>query len=301
MKATVNVLLSTYNGSPWLRTLLEPIQNQDNVNVILIWRDDSSSDDSESIVENFVGLKKIKCDHLVQRLGAANSYLHLLQHVSSEEYVAFCDQDDSWFPNKLESQLNLICTISIPAIACTPVKVMDTDKIWPNFNPDFSIQNALFENPVQGCTFLLNPAAVKILREFPKVNSKMHDHWAYVLISIYGEMFFSTKPSLDYRVHNLNDTGLPAMEPFRPAGIVKRLQNFIKSINLYSVDIQNLLKDLEKSTSTKTREVQQVHEGINGNFMFRAKFIFLQGGIRRNKKFDKRVFDLACLIGLFRL
>ena len=78
MKAAVIVLLSTFNGAAWLPALLESLENQNNVDVKLIWRDDSSSDDSANIVEKFSGLEKIRCNHIDKRMGAAKSYLHLI-------------------------------------------------------------------------------------------------------------------------------------------------------------------------------------------------------------------------------
>jgi glycosyltransferase involved in cell wall biosynthesis len=102
MRKVVNVLLSTYNGSSWLNELLESLAGQKSVEVKLIWRDDGSTDSSVSIVSNFHNIEKIRCEHIQHRVGPAESYLHLMSHVQTNQFAAFCDQDDVWELDKLQ-------------------------------------------------------------------------------------------------------------------------------------------------------------------------------------------------------
>ena len=54
MSKVVNILLSTYNGEKYLGELLHSLVNQSYPFIKITIRDDGSSDDTISIVENFV-------------------------------------------------------------------------------------------------------------------------------------------------------------------------------------------------------------------------------------------------------
>ena len=76
---SVCVLMSTYNGEKYLERQIETILNQVGCHVILVVRDDGSSDRTLSILEKYQN-----CDKLLyysgKNVGPTNSFLNLLDN-----------------------------------------------------------------------------------------------------------------------------------------------------------------------------------------------------------------------------
>jgi len=301
MQKVVNVLLSTYNGSSWLKELLESLAGQKSIEVKLIWRDDGSTDNSVSIVSNFHNIEKIKCEHIKHKVGPAESYLHLMSHLQINQFAAFCDQDDVWELDKLQIQMKELSGISSPSISCSAVRVIDGGEIWPKRIPTFSLENSIFQNSVPGCTYLLNPAAIEIIRKFPKTGSQMHDHWSYVLMSLYGSMIFYSMPLVKYRIHGENDTGIPALHRFNLTKMFLRFKNINRKRRNYAKDTHLLIESIPSNDRPALGILNQIKGGLSGNFSSRIKFVLFGPGIQRSHLGDRLIFNALCLIGFFRI
>ncbi|MFD3302222.1 glycosyltransferase [Aquipseudomonas alcaligenes] len=125
----VAVLLSTYNGSKFLRAQLESLCNQSHAPIEIFVRDDGSVDDTLNILES-------ACLHVLpgtQNLGATKSFSVLLDYAvsnSDADYFMFCDQDDIWFGDKVEITLAQLLTMEaahgvIPLLVHTDLEVVD--------------------------------------------------------------------------------------------------------------------------------------------------------------------------------
>ncbi len=90
------------------------------------------------------------------------------------------------------------------------MKRLGTSPLWPR-HPSF--ENALVENIATGCTIALNRAAAELLRDHPFPDGIiMHDWWAYLVVSAFGEVIYDPKPSISYRIHGENQVGLPTSQ-----------------------------------------------------------------------------------------
>ena len=101
----VSIVLASYNMGHYLpesvRTVLA--QTYENIEVIII--DDGSTDDTEEQIKPLLvdsRLRYIKQENQGQPKAKNNGI-----KASKGEYIAFCDGDDLWAPNKLEIQLPL--------------------------------------------------------------------------------------------------------------------------------------------------------------------------------------------------
>ncbi len=106
----VNILLPTYNGEKYLRDQLNSLINQTYKNLDVYIRDDGSTDKTEEIIDeycnkNVEGIHFIKVDD-GKRLGYPDCYWELIQVAKEAPYYAFCDQDDMWYPEKIESAIS---------------------------------------------------------------------------------------------------------------------------------------------------------------------------------------------------
>ncbi len=106
---SVLVLLSTFNGEAYLPEFLQSLMSQTHGHWRLYWRDDGSTDSSETIVLQFAARlgpgRFTRVTEPRSRVGPSMSYLSLLDAalptLTSKDAIAFADQDDVWRPEKL--------------------------------------------------------------------------------------------------------------------------------------------------------------------------------------------------------
>lgn len=104
----VSIILPTYNSSEFILDSLLSIQNQTYENWELIITDDFSADSTVQLIEEFMlEENRVSLNTHEKNLGAGISRNTSLKFAKGT-YIAFCDSDDLWEPNKLESQLEFM-------------------------------------------------------------------------------------------------------------------------------------------------------------------------------------------------
>ena len=218
----IDILLSTYNGEKFLSKQIESIIAQTYRDWHLIIRDDGSSDNTLSIINDFIVNYPNRID-LVDKgsfnLGSTKSFERLLDFVKSD-YFMFSDQDDIWCENKIEKTLFEMHRMerlhgrNIPLMVCTDARCIDTkgnvisssffdsQKFIDTTNRDI---NLLALNVVQGSTTLMNRKVLDYVRPFPKY--VIHDQWMAVITAHYGKVFYLHEQLLLYRQHEHNVLG----------------------------------------------------------------------------------------------
>lgn len=101
----VSIVTPSYNSSGFIRETIESIIAQTYQYWELLITDDCSIDNSIEIVEQFVQKdSRIKLFRLGKNCGAGICRNNSIKEAKGR-YIAFCDSDDVWMPNKLEKQL----------------------------------------------------------------------------------------------------------------------------------------------------------------------------------------------------
>lgn len=213
----VQVLISTYNGEKFLAEQLDSILNQTYSNIIIYIRDDGSTDATAAIVQKYISKYEDKIRYIQgENIGVVKSFISLLLTSSTDaDIYCFCDQDDVWFPDKVErAVLKLQEFQETPAMIFTTTQLTDSNlkclKLWPsNLSKEPSFYNAIIQNIVVGATITLNKHARDLLcKKTPDTTQIiMHDWWVYLCISAFGETLFDSTPSIYYRQHTNNLIG----------------------------------------------------------------------------------------------
>jgi glycosyltransferase involved in cell wall biosynthesis len=216
----VDILLGTYNGAQYLPEQLHSLELQTHANWRVIARDDGSSDATLALLLKFAEKHSGKVQIIPSggvRLGPRGNFSELLRH-STASYTAFCDQDDVWLPEKLETLLQIVRTDRgglLPILAHSDLTVVGHDarvmakSFWSyqNINPARRTLAAhLVENTVTGCACIINAALREIASPIPK-DAIMHDWWLALVASSAGQIVFTDVPLVRYRQHGNNDTG----------------------------------------------------------------------------------------------
>lgn len=103
----VSVIMPTYNAGKFLADSIQCILRQTYDNLELIITDDASTDeDTIKILKEFAQAdKRVKIELLSENHGPGYVRNACIKRAEGR-YIAFCDCDDRWIPEKLEIQIN---------------------------------------------------------------------------------------------------------------------------------------------------------------------------------------------------
>ncbi len=210
----VQILLSTYNGEKYLNDLLKSLLTQTYKNINILIRDDGSIDNTIEILKEYSKQDNIKVV-LGENLGAKNSFFELIKIADENyDYYSFCDQDDIWIDEKTEKAIKLLENENkdIPLLYFSNKTVVDESLNLIGYvsNPrrELSLENAIVENLVSGCTIVINRRTREsLLDRFPKYTS-MHDNWMYKVVSAFGKVIYDKNSYILYRQHSNNVSGV---------------------------------------------------------------------------------------------
>ncbi len=97
---SISVMMPTYNNGKYIKQAIDSIYAQEYDNIEIIVVDDGSTDNTKEILKQYKDIKYIYTEHK----GISFARNVALEH-SKGEYMAFCDSDDYWLPNKLNTQI----------------------------------------------------------------------------------------------------------------------------------------------------------------------------------------------------
>lgn len=213
----VLVLLSTYNGSRFLPDLLDSVLNQQDVEVSCLIRDDGSKDDTLTVLAKYAKQHKNITIIKGENVGVLKSFNSLISDplVDQFTWVAFCDQDDVWLPDKLSvaiKKLSHMPNQNIPLLYCSNTTLVDSQlhKIGMSYNRpiSFNKNTSIVRNIATGCTEVFNRIAAEKYRmgigKFPE----LHDYWMYLVCSFLGTVTYDFDSYILYRQHGNNTVGM---------------------------------------------------------------------------------------------
>ncbi|MCK5880004.1 MAG: glycosyltransferase family 2 protein [Holophagae bacterium] len=220
----VEILLSTYNGSAFLDDLLSSLEKQTSQNWHLLYRDDGSADGTVEILNSWSNRnpgRAVRVQDAEGHVGAAGSFGVLLKS-SAATYLMFCDQDDYWFPNKVELTMKKMREAEvrfgreIPILVHTDMEVVDISlnliahSFWHHsgLKPALAtrLSRILLQNSISGCTVMINRALCD--RGIPvPAGAVMHDWWLALIAAAFGQTIFITHSTVQYRQHPENRIG----------------------------------------------------------------------------------------------
>lgn len=223
--AQIDILLATYNGEKYLAEQINSILSQTILDWKLLIRDDGSTDRTVEIISHYTERYPDKIVHIVdndKNLGATRNFERLMEH-STAPYSMFCDQDDIWFPDKLEKSLQKLQTMEqqygadIPLLVYTDLSVCDEEGIliansfwkYQGCDPSLPLDDAkaLVQNNATGNTFIFNRVLCEQALPFSP-DAVMHDWWVALIALYLGKIDYITDQTMLYRQHNTNVSGV---------------------------------------------------------------------------------------------
>lgn len=218
----VSIAMATYNGAAFLREQLESLAKQTILPVELIITDDNSTDDTQTIVEAFASCSPfpVQFTKNAERLGYRGNFMKAA-NLCKADYIAFCDQDDVWLPEKLEKCLAAFTTpnvllayhnATIVDVALRPTgQTMSASAAPQAINPQQTIEPWQFG---WGLTIVFHRSLLAHNKLWEKSSDfhkpderEAHDQWVFFLASNLGSIVYISDPLLLYRQHGKNAYG----------------------------------------------------------------------------------------------
>ena len=173
----VSIITPTYNCAAFLGETIRAVLAQTYTDWELIIVDDCSQDDTEALVSAFARKDpRIRYYRLSRNAGAAAARTEAMRQAGGE-YMAFCDSDDVWFPDKLERQLAFMRKTG-HAFTCTAYEQIDEDGkslgrvVVPHERCDYN--RLLLDCPVGNSTVMYSVAVMGKF-EVPDIRKRNDD------------------------------------------------------------------------------------------------------------------------------
>lgn len=222
--ALIGVLLATCNGGRYLPLQLASLEPQFFSMTLLRASDVSTEDESFSLLQQWAEAHRDQIEISLSRvslpLSAKQNFARLLERCETD-YIAFCDQDDVWHPDKLKLELAEMQRLEAlhpgtPILVHSDLEVVDAElnQLAPSFfdsqglpRVHESILDQFVMNNVTGCTMLINRAARELALPIPD-EAIMHDWWIAAKVRYHGGIIgFVDRPLVKYRQHEGNVVG----------------------------------------------------------------------------------------------
>ncbi|MCR4432905.1 MAG: glycosyltransferase [Caldiserica bacterium] len=107
-KIRTSVCIATYNEAKFLKEQIESLLHQTILPDEIVVSDDSSSDDTPRILEEYQNRhpRLFRIFLHKDNLGFVGNFERCLKEARGD-FVVLCDQDDIWLPEKLEKQIRI--------------------------------------------------------------------------------------------------------------------------------------------------------------------------------------------------
>jgi glycosyltransferase involved in cell wall biosynthesis len=218
---TISIALTTLNGQKFLPQQLASLAAQQVPVLELIVCDDSSSDNTVSILSNFAEQAPfpVRVIQNPDRLGYRVNFIKAANECRGD-LIAFCDQDDVWHPQKLEILSRHFLDPSVQLVYHNAVL---TDEVGTPTANLFSDRESIFE-PLTMRPWLIVPGLVQIFRRdllrfaplhhvsvdpYSDDQKMPHDLWSLFWASVLGKIVYEPKKLVEYRQHDANTSGWP--------------------------------------------------------------------------------------------
>lgn len=217
----VSVAMATYNGCQHIRRQLDSLAAQSQLPAELVVSDDASEDGTVSIIEEFARTSPFPV--LIHRNDARLGYRANFMRAATlcrSELIAFCDQDDFWYQNKIAVSAR---PFADPEVLLTyhnaDVVAEDGERIgslasraaaapilWPLLSKPWLY--------ALGFTIVFRRSLLRLSDLWPQsrniIDSREpcgHDQWYFFMSRVFGKIAYLKQPLAAYVQHGENAFG----------------------------------------------------------------------------------------------
>jgi glycosyltransferase involved in cell wall biosynthesis len=221
----VSVVMPCYNAGKFVRQSVESILRQTLDDFELLVVDDASRDNSVEVLKDLADRDaRIKLLAHGKNLGVSRSRNDGLREAQGD-YIAFCDADDVWKPEKLKMQIGFLlnnpayniayCDAQIIDETGTPTGRLFSDQYPPPKKPSGDLFEALcVKNFINMQTVCMRRMAAGQDLFFDEGIKWVEDWWYWIRLSRRHRFLYEGRALAEYRIHP-QSTGLTQQRGIR--------------------------------------------------------------------------------------
>ena len=241
---TVSVILASYNGEKYIKEQIDSILAQTYPIYEILIGDDGSADNTMSILNDYAcKYGNIKIISSNGKHGVNYNFKRLMD-TASGNYIAISDQDDIWFPEKIEIMMREIGTHVLAYSDAIPFSGMlipynkEQSVEFDSYIPENSIEDIMFNNVVSGHRMLVKKEFINEIHEWNF--DVYYDWWLAISASYRNSIIYIPCPLVFWRRH---DHSMTLLSPKREKKIFKVFK-FTRRRHSYFQSLLKLFNDL---------------------------------------------------------
>jgi len=299
----ISVALCTFNGAKYIKEQLNSILDQTLPVDEIVICDDLSTDDTFEILSDYQK-NNPEIFRIFQNEKTLKSVKNFEKTISlcTGEVTFLSDQDDYWYPEKVEIFINKFKEDTAMLAFCSNGFLMDENSeimndyftkwdVYEKYSeskPNFEMFNFITQkgNFSTGATMAIKTEFAKSVFPIPKLQDFHHDEWLTLLATVDGKMGFIPQKLINYRVHSSQQVGGIAFH---------NDSNYFKEILSYF----NFNNDADDFKSIKSRIKAQVQ--WHNKFLINFKSNTTQFKFLRNKflnEYNKNIILMKQKFGI---
>lgn len=261
----VSIVIPVYNGSNYLKEAIDSALAQTYKNIEVIVVNDGSNDNgaTEKIALSYGD----RIRYFSKPNGGVATALNLGIEKMTGEYFSWLSHDDLYMTNKIESQINLLASLSN----------IDNVIIFSNYNfvgtngeyvSDSNLQNLKYNDfllnlledyPVNGCTCLIPKYSFYDVGVFDyKLRITQDYDWWYRAYKNGFSFLYLNEVTVSSRQHDGQDS--KNLSPLHLDEVNQLYINYVKSLSLYDLSLQSHFIDFK--SWLKSIEASLSHRGL---------------------------------------
>lgn len=211
--STVSVIVPCYNHAPFIVEAVESVLRQGHSDLEVIIVDDCSTDNSWEVIQRLTLTDpRVKAIRHSRNQGLPSSRNDGLS-IAAGEYIAFCDSDDVWEPNKLETQLASLSANPQYDVVYCDTRIIDQDgvptgkKFSDVYPPATNTSGWMFDqlvhrNFINVQSALMRRRCLESTGSFDEDLGALEDWWYWVQLSRSHQFLYLPDLLARYRVHS---------------------------------------------------------------------------------------------------
>lgn len=234
----IEILMAAYNGAPYIREQIDSILQQTDTNWHLTISDDGSTDGTDVIIDEYARRypDRVQRVYSGRRFGGAKDHFFWMTERCDADYIAYCDDDDTWKADKLEELRKAMQDAEerlgndMPFLVFSDQTVTDEKlnmlatslmRYQKQYFEHFDYRSILLQNVVTGGAMMINRALARLALQCADTSQViMHDWWMAAVAARFGEIVYIDEPLGMYRQHGSNSVGAKNVGS---AGYVRRM------------------------------------------------------------------------------
>jgi hypothetical protein len=301
--ARISVAMCTYHGTLHLEKQLHSLSMQTLQPAELIVCDDNSEDETVSILERFGRQAAFPVRIVVneRNQGSTRNFDQAIE-MATGEFIALCDQDDLWFPEKLAELARVLEDDPAVGGVFSDATLSDDhgapvrrgagrgpqQTLWglhgfnrskqEGFTRGGAIELLLRHDVVTGATLMVRASLRPVWHPIPA--TWVHDGWIAWMLAIHSRLALVAKPLIAYRIHAGQQLGTGAGSR---AEKLKRIRSTERArYGKVADQFEDLHRRLLDCNSTNTALLNSLEQ----------KFSFL----RRRSRLPRSLFARICFL-----